>query len=107
MSAPAVYGLTRMQRDMLLVIQELIALDGYAPSYDGIAHELGLASKGRIAEVLTALKQRGHIDYQPRRPRSIIVLQPIPFPDECEIELTAEGAFLACASPEAVAEFTQ
>lgn len=78
-------GLSRLERDVLLVIQELLALDGYGPSLIEIAHEVGCASKGNIHRVLAALRRRGFIEWLPRHHRSIRVLRPIPMPEEPEI----------------------
>lgn len=66
------YGLTRTQRDEL-------------------RHELCLATRGGVHRILVELKERGHIDWLPCRRRTLMVRQPIPFPEECEIELTPRG----------------
>lgn len=78
------YGLTRNQRDCLLVIQELSG-GGVPPSLDEIAHELGFASRGQVHILLVALRDRGHIAWLPRQARSTTVLRPIPMPEEPEI----------------------
>lgn len=98
MPAPA-YGLTARQRDTLLVFQELMALDGIAPSYREIAAELEIAGMGEVVRRLRALRDKGYIDYLPFRSRSIVVLRPIPMPDEPEIELTPLGAMIAGPVP--------
>lgn len=77
-----IFGLTRAQRDTLLVIQELTAADGIAPSYDQIRRELEIASRGRICTIIDALVERGHVARLPRRRRSLVVLRPIPMPEE-------------------------
>jgi ferredoxin len=46
------YGLTRTMQDVLRVIQELTALDGVSPSYDELARECSLTSRGRVAALL-------------------------------------------------------
>lgn len=79
------FGLTPVQRDCLLVIQELTELAGTSPTLAEIAHEMSLASRGRVQTLIRALKDRGRVDWLPSRSRSIIVLQPIPMPGEPEI----------------------
>ncbi len=66
-------GLTRTQRDMMLVIQELIGLDGHAPSYCEIAHEMSLSNVGGVGRIVDILVERGYLDRRPRCARSLIV----------------------------------
>ena len=79
------FGLTTQMRDTLLVIQELSALDGRAPSYREVCHEMGFASRSEIVRLVRSLRERGFIDYLPQRARSLVVLRPIPMPDDLEI----------------------
>lgn len=87
---PNPYGLTRAQRDCLLVIQELSG-DGVPPSLDEIAHELCLCNRGRAHALLTGLRDRGFLTWLPHRARSIAVVRPIPAPEEPEIVGTFEA----------------
>jgi SOS-response transcriptional repressor LexA len=85
MTATAAFGLTRKQRDVLLVIQELTALDGVPPTYAEIAREIDAPSRSEIKRLLNLLRDRGWIDWLPYRHRSIVVLRQIPMPEEPEI----------------------
>lgn len=75
------FGLTQVQRDVLLVIQEL-SIGWVSPSFAEIAHELEFRSKSHIRSVLHALRDRGWIDLLPRRSRSIRVLRRIDVPPD-------------------------
>lgn len=92
MSTPGVvYGLTRMQRDALLVIQELAEIDGALPSCSTIAQELGLRTRGGAYWLIEKLIERG---YLARREGRLAIVRPIPFPEEPAIELTETAALL-------------
>jgi len=80
----AAYGLTRRQRDVLLVIQELTGTAGRPPSIAEIAAELEIASRSQVHEILRALRTRGWVDWLPAAARSLRVLQPIAMPEEPE-----------------------
>lgn len=85
--APAgVYGLTQTMRYMLLVIQELTAPDGRAPSFDELRREMCLSSNGRVSTIIDALVDRGYVARLPGRARSLVVLRSIPMPEEPEID---------------------
>jgi SOS-response transcriptional repressor LexA len=79
------FGLTRVQRETMLIIQELSGPDGLAPSFDEIAHELGLASKSGIVRLVDRLVERGHLARIVGKARSLKVLKPVPVPEDCEI----------------------
>jgi SOS-response transcriptional repressor LexA len=85
MSDTPVFGLTAVMRDALLVIQELIAIDGRSPSYADIRREMCLASVSRVHKIILGLCDRGYLAKLPYRVRSLVVLRPIPFPEEPEI----------------------
>lgn len=70
-------GLTRLQRNVLLLIQENIAAKGVSPSTSELADRLGKKSKSNIHRALTCLEERGAIRRQPFRARAIEVLRPI------------------------------
>jgi len=67
-------GLTQGQSKTLGFIAAYIAKNGIAPSYQEMAAGLNLKSKARIYDHVTSLKERGYIDYSPKRARSITVL---------------------------------
>ncbi len=64
-------GLTAKQRELYDFIAATIAETGVAPSFDEMAAAVGLTSKGRIAEILDALVERGCIRRIPNRRRAI------------------------------------
>jgi repressor LexA len=66
--------MTKKQKETLDFIREFWADKGYAPSYDDIADAVGLRSKSGINRLISALKERGWIDYIPNKARSIRVL---------------------------------
>lgn len=82
MSRVVAYGLTRVQRDCLLIVQELTAANGIAPSLEEIGHELGFRGKNGVHRILVILRDRGHIDWLPCKSRSLTVVRPIPMPEE-------------------------
>lgn len=88
------YGLTAAQRDLLLIVQELTALDATPPTYEELARELSTSSKGVVHALLAGLRARDHIDWIPYAARSLTVLVPIAMPDfdtPAPIELTDAG----------------
>jgi SOS-response transcriptional repressor LexA len=77
------YGLTTLQRDALLVIQEL-SNSGATPSHVELQAELGLSNKSSVHNVLEGLRARGYVDWMHYRSRSLRVLRRIPTPEEVE-----------------------
>ena len=82
-AAPAApIGLTALQRDTMLVIQELAALLGRPPMLREIAAELfEVANPGRVSKILRALKARGYLDWVPAARNSLVVRTAVPLPD--------------------------
>ena len=79
------YGLTPTQRDLLLILQELLAA-GRCPSLRELAWEMDIGGPSRIRDILVALRDRGRIAaWTPGAHRSLRVLDPLPFPPEPEI----------------------
>lgn len=68
-------GLTRRQHEALIFIEKFSQHYGYAPSYQEIGRQLGLASKSGVHRIITALEERGHIKRRPDRARSIVLLE--------------------------------
>ncbi len=81
-------GLTRTQHSMMLVIQELIALDGHSPTYREIAHEMSLSNIGGVGRIVDLLVERGHLGRRPHCARSLVVLAPVPMAADFAFELT-------------------
>jgi hypothetical protein len=69
-------GLTARQRDALDFIARTIAQQRVPPSFAEIRDHLGCRSKSQVHALLAALKARGHIDFMPRRARSIALVEP-------------------------------
>ncbi|WP_221938825.1 LexA family transcriptional regulator [Mycobacterium sp. KBS0706] len=73
-------GLTPNQADCMRVIQELMDLSGVCPSYQELADELDLRSKGAIHRLITKLIERGHLRRQPHHSRALEILRRVPMP---------------------------
>ncbi|HEX3884781.1 MAG TPA: hypothetical protein VHW66_19160 [Stellaceae bacterium] len=92
------YGLTRLQRDCLLVIQEIVDTTGAAPSIEELRQELDLKSRSQAQRLLRCLRERGYLTWPDSAARSITVLHRIPYPDDFLFEVvrpadsSAEGA---------------
>src|SRR5438876_1199083 len=71
-------GLTALMRWALWVLQEL-SEGGMAPSLREIGAELE-RPPNQVHRLLTALRERGRIDWQPGTARSTRILAPLPFP---------------------------
>lgn len=87
------YGLTRTQRDAMRVIQEL-TVEGVSPSYEEIAAELGLASKGGVVRLVTLLVDRGYLCRRVGHARSLMVLKPVPMAEDGEIVALFDAPWL-------------
>ena len=74
LASTVIVGLTRRQADALRFIRSFHSDHGYMPSYDEIAAGIGIASKGRIAEIIVALEQRGYVKRLPGKARSIALV---------------------------------
>jgi len=79
-------GLTPAQLDCARVIHELAVLKGHAPSYAEIMAEMDLASRGRVAYLVYALRDRGWLTMAP------------PPLDERPFEITPDGEKEAAAA---------
>jgi SOS-response transcriptional repressor LexA len=67
-------GITERQKETLDFIVLYMAKNGIAPSYSEMLMGLNVKSKARVHANVCALRERGYIDYSPRRARSITVL---------------------------------
>jgi len=65
------YGLTERQKQMLDYLKK--NKSGVSPTVREIADDLEMSSPSGVHRILTALKQRGHIDWLPKKSRSIMV----------------------------------
>lgn len=75
---PARMGLTPNQADCMRVIQELMDQSGVCPSYQELADELDLRSKGAIHRLITRLIERGYLRRQPHHSRALEILRRVP-----------------------------
>jgi len=66
-------GTTGRQQDAFAFIERYISRHRKSPSLREIADELGLKSPGRVQSILCNLKDRGLVDWMPRRARSIVI----------------------------------
>lgn len=70
---PSRPGLTPQMRACLDAIQRLTR-DQMPPSYDELAIALQLPSRGAVNRVLTMLKERGYVDWDPGHARSLTLV---------------------------------
>ena len=64
-------GLTPRMSDCKEFIGVYSLMHGYAPTFQEIADNLGLKSKGHVAKIVEALIDRGHLNHTRRQRRSI------------------------------------
>jgi len=67
--------MTPRQKDTLDFIVSFQREHGFSPTYQEIAEGIGVKSIGRIATLVTALKDRGFINTRPGGVRAIEVLK--------------------------------
>lgn len=71
-------AITRRQKEVLDFISSFTQRSGYSPSYDEIAHGLGLRSLATVHKHITNLHNKGLLQRTHNRSRSIDVLPPKP-----------------------------
>lgn len=71
-------AITRRQKEVLDFISQFTQRSGYSPSYDEIAHGLGLRSLATVHKHITNLHNKGLLQRTHNRSRSIDVLPPKP-----------------------------
>src|SRR5690625_6951711 len=64
-------SLTKRQKEILDFLEESLATNGYAPSYEEIADHFGLASLATVHEHLENLQEKGYIRKGYNRSRAI------------------------------------
>lgn len=69
------FGLTMRQLRVLNFIRDQLAASEVAPTLAEIAEGCEIKAKSQVHYIVRALKERGYIDYLPRRERSITVLE--------------------------------
>ena len=65
--------MTKLQRKLYNFVKEFLAEHGFSPSYSEISDHLGIKSKGGVHRLVTALSDRGFIEYRYGRARSITI----------------------------------
>lgn len=70
-------GLTPQMARCLSAIRTLTR-GGVPPSYAELQHHLGLTSLSHVSRLLSALKERGHVDFVVGRARSIRIIDQAP-----------------------------
>jgi len=65
--------MTKLQRQLYDFVKQFTAEHGFSPSYSEISDHLGIKSKGGVHRLVTALSDRGFIEYRYGRARSIVV----------------------------------
>jgi repressor LexA len=65
--------MTKLQRQLYDFVKEFLAQNGFSPSYSEISNHLGIKSKGGVHRLVTALSDRGFIEYRYGRARSITI----------------------------------
>jgi repressor LexA len=71
-------GLTRRQRLVLETIRDCVERRGYPPSMREIGQAVGLTSPSSVAHQVKTLERLGFIRKDPRRPRTLEVVNPAP-----------------------------
>jgi repressor LexA len=69
-------AITRRQKEVLDFLSSFTQRNGYSPSYDEIAHGLGLRSLATVHKHITNLHNKGLLERTHNRSRSIDVLPP-------------------------------
>jgi repressor LexA len=69
-------AITRRQKEVLDFLSSFTQRNGYSPSYDEIAHGLGLRSLATVHKHITNLHNKGLLERAHNRSRSIDVLPP-------------------------------
>src|SRR6476620_11033904 len=71
-------GLTARQKQILETIQRSVNDNGYPPSMREIGDTVGLASLSSVTHQLSQLEKLGYLRRDPKRPRAMDVLMPLP-----------------------------
>ena len=87
--------LTKKQQELLKFIDQRVAIDGVAPSFDEMREAINLKSKSGIHRLITGLEERGFIRRFPHRARALEVLK---LPDALSKTKDAAAAFVARAA---------
>ena len=66
--------LTKRQKEILDFLKDFVSRNGYAPTFDEIASAFGFRSKGTVYKHIKSLKNKGIIQHEWNRTRSIEVV---------------------------------
>ena len=67
--------LTKRQKEILDFLKDFVSRNGYAPTFDEIASAFGFRSKGTVYKHIKSLKNKGIIQHEWNRTRSIEVVE--------------------------------
>ena len=67
--------LTRKQHELLVYINDRLALAGVSPSFEEMKEALDLKSKSGVHRLISALEERGFIRRLPNRARALEVIK--------------------------------
>lgn len=67
-------GLTIRQGETLAALRKYTEENGRSPTCTELCEAMGSKSRGLVHRWLEALRERGHIDWVPRRTQSIVIL---------------------------------
>jgi|TARA_B100000035_G_scaffold259435_1_gene230046 repressor LexA len=67
--------LTKRQKEVFDFVGKYLSQNGYAPTFDEIAKEFGFNSKGTVYKHVKALREKGLIQHQWNRTRSIEIME--------------------------------
>ena len=70
-------GLTRKQQQILDFIQKRQRTDGATPTYQEIADQFGFRSLNSVTEHVRLLRQKGHLESEPGKARSLRITSPL------------------------------
>ena len=70
-------GLTALQHETMLFVQQYVDEHGYAPSYDDIAHGLRLKARSQAHHLVSRLCERGYLRRLPHRSRALSIVNRI------------------------------
>lgn len=105
MTDPRTYGLTTRAVELRAVIRAWISEHGCAPTYDQMAAELGITSKGCVSRLLDQLEQRGIIRRAYHRRQSVELIEPctLTLSEDVAVALRHAARAAGCTPEEHVA----
>ena len=88
--------LTKRQKEILNFLEEWISKKGYSPTFREIMHHFNFSSVGTVVSHMSALSNKGYIQSEPKKRRSLVPVQKNPdSKGNPEIELPFVGMIQA------------